>query len=59
MGVFEVIDILNNFEIATGVVTLDSSCIKTKELQYMKHVATRTAMGLRIMDYSVAINYLV
>ena len=59
MGVFEVIDILNNFEIATGVVTLDSSCVKTRELQFMKHVATRSAMGLHIMDHSAAINYLV
>ena len=59
MGVFEVIDILNHFDIATGVVTLDSSCVKTRELQFMKHVATRSAMGLHIMDHSAAINYLV
>ena len=59
MGVFEVIDILNYFKVATGVITLDASCLKTRELQHMKHVATRTQLGLHIMDPSKVISYLV
>ena len=59
MGVFEVIDILNYFNAATGVITLDASCLKTRELQHMKYVATRTQLGLHIMNPSTVVSYLV
>ena len=58
IGVFEILDILNHFRVITGVVTLDVHCIKTKEVEQMRHVATRSLEGYNLMAPSSVIRYL-
>ena len=58
MGVFEVIEVLHHFNVATGVVTLDEACIKTRDISRMKHAATRKPLGLCIMTTGEVIRLL-
>ena len=58
IGVFEILDILNRFQVITGVVTLDVHCIRTEELSRMRHVARRCSEGYNLMAPSSVIKYL-
>ena len=59
MGLFEVLDVFNKFQVATGVFMLDIACLRTEELENMKHVATKNQFGYSLMAPSAAIEYLV
>ena len=58
MGVFDIIDILNHFQVITGVITLDVHCIRTEKLEEMRHVATESQHGYNLMAPSRVIEYL-
>ena len=59
MGLLEVLDILNHFEVATGIFTLDVHCLQTEELEKMRHLATKSQFGFSLMAPSRAVEYFV
>ena len=45
IGVFNIIDVLRQFQVVTNVVTLDSSYLKTEDVTKMRYGATRSEQG--------------
>ena len=58
-GVFEIIDVLNKFQVITDVVTLDRSYLKTDDLEKMKFGAFVSEYGLHLKAQSDLVKHLV